>query len=47
MYGEHMKQGLIEQQAWGKTNIIETKLEHLDKSLWFLIFNFANYITIQ
>jgi hypothetical protein len=35
MYGEHMKQGLIEQQAWGKTNIIETKLEHF-KSLWFL-----------
>ncbi len=28
MYGEHMTQGLIEQQAWGKTNIIETKLEH-------------------
>jgi len=28
MYGEHMKQGLIEQQAWGKTNIIETTLEH-------------------
>jgi len=28
MYGEHMKQVLIEQQAWGKTNIIETTLEH-------------------
>jgi hypothetical protein len=23
MYGEHMKQGLIEQQEWGKTNIMK------------------------
>jgi hypothetical protein len=23
-----MKQGLIEQEAWGKTSIIETTLEH-------------------
>jgi len=40
MYGEHMKQGLIEQQAWGKTNIIETKLEHflfLIKARGFLL----------
>jgi len=36
-----MKQGLIEQQAWGKTNIIETKLEHfifLIKACGFLFF---------
>jgi hypothetical protein len=28
MYGEHMKQRLIKQRAWGETNMIETKLKH-------------------